>query len=229
MQKPRGGISSTSVWARRQLRVWGRRHYRSFPWRSDPSLYHALVTEVLLQQTGADRVRNVRAVLLKRFPQPSDLAAAQPVDVQEIVAPLGLSKQRSNRLVALASALLERRFVHRSVSELTALPGIGGYGASAVACFIWQRSEAVVDVNSARIVSRLFGIPIDGGEARRHPDVRARANELVSGRYPAAINYGLLDLGALVCRPRPNCESCPLRKRCAFNRDRLALVSSQRC
>jgi A/G-specific adenine glycosylase len=213
LERPR---ASTLVWAQRQLLKWGRRHHRNFPWRSDRSLYHALVTEVLLQQTGADRVGSIRASLLRAYPNPTGLANALPGDVAKIIRTLGLFRQRSERLVALGAALCRTSFRARSASELAQLPGIGPYAASAVACFVWNRAEPALDVNSARIVARLFGIPIASGEARRHRGVRTYAQQLVSGSYAAAINYGLLDLGATVCRPKPKCQECPLSARCAF-------------
>jgi A/G-specific adenine glycosylase len=211
-----GSRSAASNWARRRLLMWARRHYRFFPWRTDKSLYRALITEVLLQQTAADRVGKIRADFLAAYPDAGRLANALPAEIERIIKPLGLYKQRSAKLVALGASLEGRSFTQRSSSELAKLPGIGPYAASAVASFIWNRAEPVIDVNSARIVARFFGIPIIAGEARRHREVKVRARELVRGRNSSAANYGLLDLGALVCRPKPRCHSCPLSTRCAF-------------
>jgi A/G-specific adenine glycosylase len=208
--RPKRGTVN-AVWVRRRLLAWGRKNYRRFPWRSDKNLYRALVTEVLLQQTGADRVARIRPTLLREYPRERNLARALPIDVERIIRPLGLSQQRSERLVALAQALLGKSFHQRSAADLLGLPGIGP----------WNRAEPALDVNSARILARVFGTSIARGEARRHRQVRFRAHELVNGTNPSAINYALLDLGAKICRPRPKCDECPLAARCVFFSNRL--------
>src|SRR5437588_439976 len=39
-------------------------------------------------------------------------------------------------------------------------------------------------------------------------------------KSPRALNQGLMELGALVCKPRnPSCEACPLRADCIAFRD----------
>lgn len=217
-----------AVWARRRLIRWAKFHYRPLPWRGDMDLYRALVTEVLLQQTDAAKVVEVRRILLEAYPTAVGLARGKWEDVAEVVKPLGLWRQRTQRLLALADSLTTIKFSECSASELMQIPSIGPYAAAIVACAIWKQPEPAVDVNSARIVQRFFGVPVTRGEPRRNRAVHQYACEVVSsGPHSMTVNYALLDLGAALCRAKPRCDACPLRPRCRW-RNGTSTASSTR-
>ena len=66
----------------------------------------------------------------------------------------------------------------RTYDELTALPGIGDYTASAVMSFAFGERIAVIDINIRRVLSRVFlGIESRGGAAS--PAERALANRML--------------------------------------------------
>jgi A/G-specific adenine glycosylase len=88
-----------------------------------------------------------------------------------------------------------------SLAELIALPGVGPYTARAVLAFAFNRDVGVLDSNAARVLSR---------SVTQRPITQTEADELVPPGRGWAWNQALLDLGALVCRPRPRCEACPL-------------------
>jgi A/G-specific adenine glycosylase len=202
---------------RRSLLAWGRRHFRPFAWRADRDPFRTLVTELLLKQTTAERVVRVRSELVRRFPTPAMLAAAEPAELEAIIASLGLGKQRTEHLIELGRALSGRPLRRATPARLLALPGVGSYTAAAVCCFAWGRAEPALDVNVARIIVRVFGIATPRGEPRRHRVVLDLASHLVAGRQPREVNWALLDLGADVCRPRPLCARCPLDHLCVHS------------
>ncbi|HEU4355801.1 MAG TPA: hypothetical protein VFT27_09460, partial [Actinomycetota bacterium] len=84
--------------------------------------------------------------------------------------------------------------------------------AAAVASIAFGVPVAAVDTNVRRIVSRVF----DGGDDSGRARVRELADEWLDRRDPGAWNQALMDLGREVCRPRPRCETCPLRRSCRF-------------
>ena len=200
--------------ARRLLLRWGREHFRSFPWRFDRDFYRTLITEILLKQTTAERVVPVRHELVTRFPDPGALGGGDPAELAAIIGSLGFAEQRTAQLIALGRALTAKSLGRTVSSRLLELPGVGPYTAAAVACFAWGRPEPALDVNVARIVMRLFGVPIASGEPRRNRTVNKLAQELVAGQQPREMNWALLDLGAEVCRPAPRCSECPLARLC---------------
>ncbi len=200
---------------RRLLLRWGREHFRSFPWRSDRDLYRSLITEILLKQTTAERVVNVRQELVTRFPNPAALAAASHNEVVGVIKALGFAEQRTAQLIAVGQALVDQPPGRNAHGRLLELPGVGPYTAAAIECFAWGRAEPALDVNVARIVMRLFGVDVIRGEPRRSRVVFDLARALVVGRHPREMNWALLDLGADVCRPVPICHKCPVASVCA--------------
>lgn len=222
-------VSTDSRWLRRRLLTWGRQNFRPFPWRSDRDVYRTLVTEVLLKQTGAERVVPIRDSLLRRYPTPHDLGRADRLALKELIRPLGLADQRAGHLVALGRSISELDRMPVTVNDLLRLPAVGRYTAAAVACFSWGRAVPALDVNVARIIARVHGIQNGRGELRRSDLVMALAKRLLKGALSRRLNWALLDLGALICRPKPKCVACPLIERCAHANaqlDRLLTTSA---
>lgn len=105
------------------LLAWGERDGRAFPWRST-SGYPLAVAEVLLQKTRGLAVVPVWESMIAAYPEPEALARAPLRNIEKIVAPLGLGKQRAARLSAMA----------RSWSDgIDSLPGLGPYGSGVLA------------------------------------------------------------------------------------------------
>jgi A/G-specific adenine glycosylase len=202
-------------WVRRRLLGWGKKHFRAFEWRHDRDPYRTLITEVLLKQTGAVRVGTVRDRLLERYPSPTHLGAAEPLELRALINALGFANQRTDQLIRLGTALASRRTIPRGIVPLMRLPAVGPYTAAAVACFAFGSPEPALDVNVARIIARVFALNAERGEARRSKAVKEASRHLVSGRNSRRLNWALLDLGATICRPVPRCRECPLASHCA--------------
>jgi A/G-specific adenine glycosylase len=161
-----------------------------------------LVSELMLQQTQASRVVPRYEAFLARFSDPAACAAAPVADTVRLWAGLGYNRRALN-LHRAACVVVERHGgrVPDSLAELMSLPGVGPYTARAVLVFAYGRDVGVLDSNAARVLAR---------SVTRRPITQAEADELVPAGRGWAWNQALLDLGALVCRPRPRCEACPL-------------------
>lgn len=213
-------------WLRRRLLVWGRSHYRHFPWRTDRDPYRVLVTEVLLKQTRADRIGDVRSDIFRNYPSPGALAQADPAALAKRISTLGFGSQRSEQLISLAGAI-KGRPIPRKVAPLRELPGIGAYSAAAAACFAYGQRCIALDVNVARILSRVFGVRLERGELRKSPLIKSIGERVVQGPTPRRVNWALLDLGAALCRPKPRCGECPFQPRCSYAQTVLAAKHSR--
>ena len=200
---------------RRALLRWYARNGRPFPWRETRDPYRVLVSEIMLQQTRADRVASRFPEFLERYPDIESLAGARTSDVLRAWRGMGYN----NRAVRLHGAVKEvvakyGGAVPRDTADLEALPGIGRYTAHAVACFAHGRRVPVVDVNVRRVLSRIF---------RPMPSVSAAVAEqdawdIARAVLPAdAYNWhqALMDFGAMVCTARaPKCPACPVAGAC---------------
>lgn len=198
----------------RVLRRWARRHGRSFPWRSHEG-YPFAVAEVLLQKTRGEAIEAVWRAILRRYPSPDALARSRPGPLERIAAPLGLGRQRADRLRMMA------RTWPALLSGGGPVRGLGPYGQALVRLSLNLPPRTVpVDGASARVISRYHGIAFEKGEPRKKPAVQAEVQRLLERGRPRtalATVLALVDLGTTVCKPRiPRCERCPLRSDCAY-------------
>jgi A/G-specific adenine glycosylase len=168
------------------LLEWYRRTARDLPWRRTRDPYAILVSEVMLQQTQAARVAPRYVRWVARWPTVDALAAASPADVIREWQGLGYNR----RALALHEAA-KRIAADGWPSDLTELPGVGPYTASAVRNFALGEAVLPVDTNVRRVQART-------GHA-----------------FSPACGQALMDLGARVCLARvPRCGECPLAPEC---------------
>jgi len=192
------------------LLSWYDQHRRTLPWRQTRSPYRIWISEIMLQQTRVAAVVERYREFLKRFPTVSSLASAKLNDV--LAAWSGLGYYRRARSAHKAAKLIVSdhggRFP-RDRERLRELPGIGEYTSAAVASIAFGSPHAVVDGNVRRVLDRLYG---KTPTPKSHAD---SAQELLSLSRPGDFNQAMMELGALVCTPLPNCKSCPVLGECA--------------
>lgn len=193
---------------RKRIVVWYSKNRRELPWRDAANPYQIWVSEIMLQQTQVDRVRPKYRAFLEQFPTLRSLAAAPKSAVLSAWSGLGYNRRAVN-LHRAAREIVSRhggRFP-RTVHELETLPGVGRYTASAIASFAFGVRVATVDTNHQRVIGRFFY----GTKNAPKKKIEAKSSRLLSD---PEWNHSLMDFGALVCKARPLCFSCPLRERC---------------
>jgi A/G-specific adenine glycosylase len=206
---------------RRKLAAWFRKHGRDLPWRRTRDPYHVAVSEFMLQQTQVSRVEEYYPRFLSRYPTVRHLARATPAMVRESWEGLGYYRRAAN-LHALARTVVREHggTIPSDPETLRALPGVGPYTAGAIATFAYERAEAAVDTNVARVIRRAF-------HPRRAKDpndrvVWATARRLVPRAGSAAwtFNQAIMELGATICTARiAKCGECPVRGVCRTGMD----------
>jgi A/G-specific adenine glycosylase len=189
--------------------AWGTPRLRDLPWRRTRDPWEVLTSEVMLQQTQVARVVERWPRFLARFATPAACAAAPLADVLREWHGLGYPR-RGRDLHAAAAEIVRRGRFPDDLGGLLALPGVGPYTARAVLAFAFERDAAVVDTNIARVYARLAGRRLTGGEVQRLADAALPAGEAW------VWNQSLMDLGAVVCRPVPACDDCPVTAQCSW-------------
>jgi A/G-specific adenine glycosylase len=175
------------------------------PWRQTHDRWAVLVSEVMLQQTQVARVLDAWPAFITRFPTPEATAAAGPGALITAWDRLGYPR-RARWLWHAATIITE----HGWPDDLTELPGVGRYTAGAVRAVADGVDVPAIEVNVRRVVERVAG--------RRLSTTEAEAESVRLGRGLSARDrlLALMDVGALLCRPRAAaCSACPLRRRCA--------------
>jgi A/G-specific adenine glycosylase len=209
------GPPSVPSAARDAILRWYAVNGRRLAFRSTSEPYAVLVSEAMAQQTQAARAAGHWQRFMARFPTIAALAAAGPAEVQRAWQGLGYNR----RAVALwrAARVIETQHggvVPDSVDALDALPGVGPYTARAVAAIAFGRPVSGVDVNVRRVLGRMVaGVP----EVLSATQMQNVADRAVPPQRAADWTHAVMDVGALLCRPRePRCSDCPARPWCRF-------------
>ncbi len=159
------------------------------------------------QQTQISRVAPAWSAFMERFATPADLASADRGELITLWAGLGYQRRAIN--LQRAARTIEESGWPSDVAGLMELPGVGPYTAAAVACFAFGEAVPAVDTNLKRILSRWHGAPLSGSA------LHEAALTALPSATAADWAQALMDLGAMVCRPRnPSCEECPVEDWC---------------
>jgi A/G-specific adenine glycosylase len=193
------------------LLAWYRRIQRPLPWRLEPDPWSILLSEILLQQTQMERGIVYHKNLLVRFPTIQSMAESSVDDVLHLWQGAGYYA-RARRLHALSIEVMQSHGgqLPDQYDELLTLPGIGPYTAAAVASIAFNQPVACVDGNIRRVMARQTS-----SNEPTPKDVQSFADQHLVRESPGDWNQAMMELGALVCKPRnPHCEQCPIAETC---------------
>ena len=204
------------------LLEWYHENARVLPWRSDPTPYHVLVSEIMLQQTRVTAVLDYYRRFLEALPTAACLAAVEEDRLLKLWQGLGYYN-RARNLQKAARQVVEDYGgdFPRTYEGLLKLSGVGEYTAGAIASIAFGEPVPAVDGNVLRVVARLTG---DAGDITR-PETRRRMGAALRAviplRAPGDFNQAMMDLGATVCLPNgaPLCGKCPAGDFCRARRE----------
>lgn len=176
--------------------------------------WQLLVSTVLSAQTTDENVNKVAPNLFARYPEPEDLAAANPEDVEQIVYSTGYYRQKTKSIITLAADLVDKHDgeVPRDMGQLVELRGVGRKTASVVLAEVWGIPAIAVDTHVKRVAHRV-GLTQNTDPTKVERDLMALYPE---DRW-ASVSMTLIQFGRDVCDAKnPRCWECPLRDRCAY-------------
>lgn len=133
----------------KEAKKYYRKHGRShLPWRKTGNPYKIMVSEVMLQQTQADRVIPYYKAFIKQFPTATSLAQADLPEVLKLWQ--GLGYNRRGKMLRDAARIIVERYkgnFPKAVKEMELLPGIGSYTARAISAFAYNNPEVFIETN----------------------------------------------------------------------------------
>jgi endonuclease-3 len=175
--------------------------------------WHLLVSVILSAQTTDVGVNKVTPKLFAAFPGPEDLAAADVLDVEEIVRPTGFYHQKTRSIMA-AARMVVTEFggkVPDTMEDLMRIPGVARKTANIVISNAYGKVEGIaVDTHVFRLSHRL------GLTDEKDPDkVERDLTSLLPREDWFHVNYRFIDHGRKVCTAkRPICGACALSDIC---------------
>jgi A/G-specific adenine glycosylase len=175
---------------------------RDFPWRQTHDPYQILISEIMLQQTQAERVVPKYQEFLVIFPTVEALATAETATLLGVWQGLGYNRRALNlrraaqRIVGEYSGRLPQE-----TKRLQDLAGIGPYTCAAIRAFAFEKPDVVIETNIRRLYIYFFFDP----ECVVHDkEVLPLIEATMDTESPREWYYALMDFGSMLAKVIPN-------------------------
>ena len=207
-----------------QILRWYRGFHRSLPWRGVRDPYKIWVSEMILQQTRVAQGLPYYERILAAYPTLADFAAADEAHILRLWQGMGYYR-RAQYMHATAKQLVSeyKGIFPSDPKALQRLKGIGPYTAAAIASLAFDVAVPVLDGNVFRVIARVFGQSDDIHKPATRTKFDALLKQLIDPKKPGQFNQAMMELGALVCTPKPQCNICCVQNLCvAYHRNQVA-------
>lgn len=205
---------------------WYQKNKRELPWRKEKNPYYIWLSEIMLQQTRIEAVKQYYDRFLKQLPTIQDLAEVEEEKLLKLWEGLGYYNRARN--LKKTAQIIQEKYNGQMPShyqELIELPGIGEYTVGAISSIAYNEPVPAVDGNVLRVVSRIIGSKRDVLENKTKKELIQKLKEIMP-KQSGDFNQGLMELGELVCIPNgePLCEKCPLQNICVAKKEDLTKI-----
>jgi endonuclease III len=174
--------------------------------------FELLIATVLSAQTTDKRVNTVTPVLFRAYPDAVALAAADREAVEAIIQPTGFFRAKTESVLKLSQALVERYDGHvpARLEDLVTLPGVGRKTANVVLGDAFGIPGITVDTHFGRLARR-FAWTTETDPVKVEHEVGA----LFPKRDWVKLDHHLIWHGRRRCHARnPACGVCPVARLC---------------
>jgi len=171
-----------------------------------------LVATILSAQCTDKKVNEVTPAVFRRYPDAAAYAAADRVEMEDMLRPTGFFRAKTNSLITLGQALTERYGgeVPGRLEDLVTLPGVGRKTANVVLGNAFGVPGITVDTHFGRL-SRRFGWTTEDDPVKVEHEVGA----LFPKKDWTGLSHRLIWHGRRICHSRkPACGACPVAKLC---------------
>jgi endonuclease-3 len=175
--------------------------------------FELLAATILSAQSTDARVNMVTPALFKRYKDARAMAKATPEDLEAMIHSTGFFRQKAKSLIGMARALVAEHGgeVPADMDALTALPGVGRKTANVVLGHALGVPGLPVDRHVLRVSNRI-GIA-SGDDPLK---VEAQLCEALAKKMWTRASDVLILHGRRICKPRPLCQKCAVRKDCDY-------------
>ncbi len=199
------------------LLCWFYKNKRELPWRKDKEPYHVWLSEIMLQQTRVEAVKDFYVRFIEELPTIKALSECSDDKLLKLWEGLGYYNRARNLKLAATTVMTDYHGVFPTeLEEIKKLKGIGEYTAGAIASICYDKKTPAVDGNVLRVLSRVYNDRDNIDLESTKKKYRERLCSLYPEEHCGDFTQALMELGALVCIPVgiPKCGQCPLKELC---------------
>lgn len=192
-------------------------HRRFFPWRETQDPYKIWVSEIMLQQTQADRVVRKYEDFIKKFKDFESLSKASIRELLEMWKGLGYNRRALNMKRTAEKVVADfGGSLPRDREKLLELPGIGPATAGDIRAFAWNIADTVIETNIRSVYIHFF---FKNKKIKIHDkDILPLIEKTLEKENPREWYFALMDYGAMLKKTVGNAsrQSLHYKKQTAF-------------
>ena len=177
--------------------------------------YELVIAVMLSAQTTDKSVNAVTTVLFNKYKSLDELNATSLEDIEEILKPIGLYKNKAKNLKGIVKDLIEKfNYVVPSDKDLLqTLPGVGNKTAGVIRAEIFKIPDLPVDTHILRISKRLNLAKKDDEPI----DVERKLKKIIPIERWIKSHHQLIHFGRYFCTARsPKCAECKIKDSCNY-------------
>lgn len=180
------------------IKAYYKENKRAFPWRETYDPYHIVVSEIMLQQTQADRVVQKYLNFIASFPNIEALATAPLKSVLSAWIGLGYNR-RALSLQLIAQQIMNDfgSIVPNDPNILVTFKGIGPNTAGSICAFAFNRPTVFIETNIRSVFIHLF---FKDKEVVLDSEIMPLVDQTNDTQNPREWYYALMDYGVMLKR-----------------------------
>ena len=170
------------------------------------------VATILSAQATDKKVNEVTPIVFAKYRTAADYAGAERSELEEILRPTGFFRAKTDSLLKLGQALLDRfdGELPDKLDDLVSLPGIGRKTANVILGNAFGVPGLTVDTHFRRLVNR-FGWVHEEDPVK----IEFQVADMIEKRDWTMLSHRIIFHGRRVCHARkPACGACTLAPMC---------------
>jgi len=173
--------------------------------------YTILMVTLLSLRSKDEKTAIVAKKLFNTIQNPNELLKISKEDLEKIIKPIGMQKQKANTLLEISKILVDKYSskVPNRKDELLSLKGIGEKTVNIVLNNAFNKGVIAVDTHVHRICNLLNII-----DTKNNIQSSKILNEIVPKECKEKLNFLIVSFGQTICTSNPKCEICFIKNYC---------------
>lgn len=180
--------------------------------------FQLLIAVILSAQCTDKKVNQVTPDLFKKYQSVYDFANANIEDIEKIIMPCGLYKNKAMNIVKTSKMIIENfnGEMPNNIKDMMKLSGVGMKTAKVVCSNIYGDNVIAVDTHVLRVVNRL------GIVNESNPDKCSEKLEKIFRDNLTNLHHKLVLFGRYHCKAKkPLCVDCEMKNVCKYYKTKI--------
>jgi len=190
-----------------------KKEYREKAVVSSKDPFKVLISTVLSQRTKDANTIEASKQLFEKASTPKEILKLKQNELENLIKPSGFYKQKANKIKQICEILLKKYNgkVPNTIEEMIKLPGVGRKTANCTLIYGFNKPGICVDVHVNRIANRLGLV-----KTKTPEQTEITLRKTLPKKYWKTINNLLVKHGQQICKAKPKCKICSIKKYCYY-------------